>query len=177
MSIRAIPKWYRGTRFRSTLEADWACTFDALGWAWQYEPVGVDLSDGTWYRPDFYLPSQRVWAEVKGPHNERVVKPELLHEALGIDEWEWSADLVVILRPPGPGEVAQWESVAPGQDIVIVRCPECWHDCFMDHNGTWSCRRHMRNTREPNKFWTAPGGAIYWPGDLPFTRTKTGRAA
>lgn len=177
MRVKAIPKWYRNIRFRSTLEADWAATFDSWGWAWQYEPVGVDLPDGTWYRPDFYLPSQRVWCEVKGPHNERIVKPALLHEALAVDEWEWDADLVVILRAPGPGDVAQWEPVAAGQDIVIVDCPVCQHTGFMDRNGLWSCRRHMRSDHDwrtrKSKFWTA----MHWSGELPFIRIDSGRAA
>lgn len=168
--IRATPKRHRGTMFRSTLEADWAATFDRLGWHWQYEPVSVQLPDGTNYRPDFYLPSQRVWCEVKGPHNERLAKTKDLHQALGYDEWDWAAELVVILRPPDAGETAMWEGAGDGQDIVIVRCPECMHHGFMDYAGMWSCRRHMRERREPNKFWNAPGGEICWPGQLSFTR-------
>lgn len=180
MSIKAIPTVYRGIKFASTLEADWACTFDWLGWTWEYEPVGVELKDGQWYRPDFYLPTQRVWAEVKGPHNERIDKPGVLQSTLPGDAFEWDADLVVILRPPQPGldgigETLIWADVTEGQDIVVVRCPECLHLGFMDLNGFWSCRRHMRKRLEPNKFWTAEGGAIYRPGDLPFSRAPRER--
>lgn len=171
MPVRATPTWYRGTRFRSTLEADWAATFDEFGWYWEYEPVAVQLADGTNYRPDFYLKSQSVWCEVKGPHNERLDKAEALQDALTYDAWEWGSGLVVILRPPGPGEKAQWEGALRTQDIVIVRCPECEHYGFMDYAGTWSCRRHMRNRKEPNKFWLAEGGGLWYPGELPFTRT------
>lgn len=177
--IEAVPKVYRGTRFRSTLEADWAATFDHYGWLWEYEPVAVKLPDGTGYRPDFWLPAHRVWAEVKGPHNERIKKPQQLQRAVYVEgeEWSWSSDLVVVLRPPGPGEMATWEGALPEQDIVIAHCPECLGYSFMDHNGLWSCRRHIRTHAEPNKFWTEPGGCLYWPGELPFIRTDDPRRA
>jgi len=174
VKINSIPTTYRGIRFASTLEADWAATFDYFGWAWQYEPVGVQLDDGQWYRPDFYLPTQRVWAEVKGPHNERIDKASVLQQNLPGDAFEWDADLVVVLRPPRPGtstgERTWWENAINGQDIVIVLCPECGHHGFMDLAGVWSCRRHMRIRKEPNKFWTDPEGDLHRPGELPFTR-------
>lgn len=168
--IRAVPKRYNGTLFRSTLEADWAATFDQLGWYWEYEPVALTLPDGANYRADFRLPSQRVWCEVKGPHNERLAKAVSLQDGLGYDEWAWGADIVVVLRPPGPGETAQWHGVYDSQDVVMVLCPECQHYGFMDYNGNWSCRYHLRIRPEPNKFWNQPGGALFRTGDLSFTR-------
>lgn len=177
MTIRPIPTWYRGERFNSTLEADWACTFDWFGWKWEYEPHGILIDDNTWYRPDFYLPTQRIWAEVKGPHNQRIDKPSKLQAALSRDSFEWDVDLVVVLRPPQPGkggggETCQWEDALSGQDIVMVLCPECGHHGFMDLAGTWSCRRHLRERPEPNKFWTEPEGGLFRSGELPFTRVK-----
>ena len=88
--IKATPCWYAGVRFASTLEADWAATFDTWDWYWQYEPLAIDLPSGATYRPDFRLPDQRVWAEVKGPHNERLTKVVELHTTLAYDEWEWA---------------------------------------------------------------------------------------
>ena len=55
--IKAIETVYNGYRFRSRLEARWAVFFDALGIEYQYESEGFDVS-GTWYLPDFFLPSQ-----------------------------------------------------------------------------------------------------------------------
>lgn len=175
MSIKPISTTYRGIRFASTLEADWAATFDWFGWEWQYEPEGILVEDNVRYRPDFYLPTQRVWAEVKGQHNQRIDKPSKLQAALSRDSFEWDADLVVILRAPRPGtrvnrESCWWEHALGGQDIVIVLCPECGYHGFMDLAGTWSCRRHMRIRKEPNKFWTEPTGDLYRPGELPFSR-------
>lgn len=169
--LRPVPTTYRGTAFRSTLEADWAATFDSLEWYWEYEPVAVRLPDGTDYRPDFYLPSQEVWCEVKGPHNQRIKKSLDLQRAV-TDEWGFPTQLVVVLRPPGPGDKAQWEGVLDEQQIVLVRCPECEHYGFMDFNGWWTCRRHVGVQPVPAKFWNAPGGALHWTGEVDFTRAR-----
>jgi hypothetical protein len=74
--VKAIPTVYQGITFRSRLEADWASSLDVMRVPWIYEPEGYELSDGTWYLPDFYLPTAKAWMEVKGPHQERVSKVE-----------------------------------------------------------------------------------------------------
>lgn len=165
--------WYRGTLFRSTLEADWAATFDEYDWFWEYEPVAVKTSAGP-YLCDFYLPNQRAWCEAKGPHNERIEKPAALQSSLAVavatDPWDWRRlPLVVILRPSGPGQTAQWEGAESNQAIAVAKCPECQSLGFMDYNSHWACRRGCNNGGE-NKFWKLPGGDIYWPGELPFYR-------
>lgn len=63
--IKAIETMYRGYRFRSRLEARWAVFFDAAGIKWEYEKEGFDL-DGLLYLPDFWLPEQQCWFEIKG---------------------------------------------------------------------------------------------------------------
>lgn len=70
--IRAIPTKYNGFVFRSKLEAQWAVFFDALGIRYEYEPEGFEMSDGTKYLPDFYLPevNDGVFIEVKGSMSE-----------------------------------------------------------------------------------------------------------
>lgn len=50
MNIKAIPTVYKSVKFRSRLEARWACFFDLLGWPWAYEAVDLD----GWI-PDFIL--------------------------------------------------------------------------------------------------------------------------
>lgn len=40
--------------------------FDALGVRWEYEKEGYDLGNAGWYLPDFWLPGQQTWVEVKG---------------------------------------------------------------------------------------------------------------
>lgn len=67
MQIKPIETVYRGVRFRSRLEARWAVFFDTLGIPWEYEKEGYRVgSNRRAYLPDFWLPEQRSWVEVKG---------------------------------------------------------------------------------------------------------------
>ena len=68
-TVKAIETIYAGTRFRSRLEAKWAYFFDAVGWAWVYEPEGYEFSDGERYLPDFWLPGLKMFVEVKPESN------------------------------------------------------------------------------------------------------------
>lgn len=84
--MKAIETEYNGYRFRSRLEARWAVFFDACGIEYEYEPEGYELSDGTWYLPDFLIYVRHrsytdewepVYVEVKGimgPHDEKKIK-------------------------------------------------------------------------------------------------------
>jgi hypothetical protein len=56
---------YNGIEFRSAWEVRVAKAFDALGMPWQYEPRRFFLGRRS-YLPDFYLPNEDVWWEVKG---------------------------------------------------------------------------------------------------------------
>lgn len=49
-SIEARETIYNGIKFRSRLEAKWACFFDLVGWDWQYEPSEING-----YNPDFII--------------------------------------------------------------------------------------------------------------------------
>lgn len=80
----AIPTTYNGIVFRSRTEARWAVFFDGLGVPWIHEPEGYQLSSA-WYVPDFWLPDQEVFWEVKGemPTSEETKKAEELAAATG----------------------------------------------------------------------------------------------
>jgi hypothetical protein len=102
-AIKPIATYYKGYRFRSRLEARWAVFFDAAGIEWCYEEQGWDLSgvmttagtghpeDPTYlrqrllsapvlYLPDFYLPKQECWVEIKAwvPTDPEMAKMERL---------------------------------------------------------------------------------------------------
>lgn len=64
--IKPIETIYNGYRFRSRLEARWAVFFDYINFEYQYEPEGFSLGDGYYYLPDFYLPENDSWVEIKG---------------------------------------------------------------------------------------------------------------
>jgi hypothetical protein len=73
--LKAIETTYNGYRFRSRLEARWACFLDSLAVPYAYEAEGYDL-DGVWYLPDFWLPTINCWMEIKGkpPNAEEIDK-------------------------------------------------------------------------------------------------------
>ncbi len=165
--IRSIPTRYRGKWFRSGLEADWAATLDDWGCYWEYEPGGVDLSNDTYYRPDFHLPSQRVWCEVKGPHDEGLGKAAKLQEALvpDGDQWaSWTTYLVVVLRAAGPGDTPRWEGSLTRQDIRVMRCSYCDYLVWMDYDAGRQCRLHAPQPDWRNSKPWLPHGALYESG-------------
>lgn len=57
--------YYKGYAFRSSWEARAAQAMDALGIRWEYEAHRFDLGSQT-YCPDFYLPDDDAYWEVKG---------------------------------------------------------------------------------------------------------------
>lgn len=63
--IKAIETVYNGYRFRSRLEARWAVFFDTVGIKYEYELQGFDLGDEGRYLPDFWLPTQKCFVEIK----------------------------------------------------------------------------------------------------------------
>jgi hypothetical protein len=69
--MRPIQTWYDGTLYESLLEARWAVFFDNAGIPYEYEYYGHKMGElgETWYLPDFWLPEQRYWVEVK-PHSD-----------------------------------------------------------------------------------------------------------
>jgi hypothetical protein len=64
---------YNGVTYRSRSEARWAYLFDILRVKFEYEPGKFNTPHG-WYLPDFLLPTQGCWVEVKGPHPTEVEK-------------------------------------------------------------------------------------------------------
>ena len=64
MDVKPIETYYNGYRFRSRLEARVAVLFDRANIKYQYEPEGFE-SDGVCYLPDFYLPDEDFYVEVK----------------------------------------------------------------------------------------------------------------
>lgn len=123
--IAALPTIYRGTQFRSLLEASWAATLDSLNIAWEYEPETFDLPSGARYLPDFHLTEIGTWLEVKGPGIPRIEKAYELGKMLACDCDDLSCactwpggEMVIIGHPPKPidpwtdDNYRHWPSVA-----------------------------------------------------------------
>ena len=59
-----LPTQHNGITYRSRLEAKWAVFYSTLNIQFQYEPDGYNLG-GIWYLPDFFLPKQQCFIEIK----------------------------------------------------------------------------------------------------------------
>lgn len=82
-TFAATETYYKGILFRSRIEARWAVFFDALSIPWLYEPEQYRfdlLNKQVNYLPDFWLPNQRIFIEIKGPEptSEEQTKAMLL---------------------------------------------------------------------------------------------------
>ncbi len=84
--LRALPTEYAGHTFRSRTEARWAVFLDIAGIDWEYEREGFEFG-GERYLPDFWLPSQERWLEVKGaaPTFDEQKKAQWLADGTGFD--------------------------------------------------------------------------------------------
>lgn len=121
ISLKAIETVYGNHRYRSREEARWAVFLDVLRIPFEYEKEGYDL-DGLWYLPDFWLPQQQVWFEVKGQFPDET-------------EWEKAGRLAVAAEREvwvacGPGSVGQLET--PGFYFQFRDCvsPNGFLLCF-----------------------------------------------
>lgn len=74
--MKVIQTHYKGYYFRSRLEARWAVFFDAVDLEYRYEYEGYKLQNGLWYLPDFYLPEQGCYIEIKPGWNETTEEVE-----------------------------------------------------------------------------------------------------
>lgn len=162
----ARPTSYRGTQFRSVLEADWACTLDHLAIAWEYEQRAYRLPSGVGYLPDFWLPALRTFIEVKGPHAERRNKPRELAGQLAGDA------IVLIGWPPISKRVTPylWDPylhwIDPlGYDTRLAQCPAC---------SAWQWMR-AELSRQCRVCDTSHTGLLAKPGEIAFRRAAPSR--
>jgi hypothetical protein len=109
-TIPAKPTIYKGTKFRSRLEARWAAFFDLIGWRYQYEPF--DLNGWT---PDFQVfgrDGRSILLEVK-PYIDMDIRTSYfikITNALNIrGETEFDLSPVCILAcEPVKAEYSNW---------------------------------------------------------------------
>lgn len=93
MKIKAIETSYKGYRFRSRLEARWAVALDKLGIKWEYEKEGYDLGDLGYYLPDFWLPDQETFVEIKPENKAKRARQIYLAGKMGAGKSNWRNDL------------------------------------------------------------------------------------
>lgn len=122
--MKAIETVYDGYKFRSRLEARWAVFFNVLGVKYEYEKEGYDL-DGTYYLPDFWLPEQKYWIEIKGNTNavgyDNVFK---LSESTGCKGFVISGEIPYVTNE---SDFSEFSQIDPGSDegYTWCECPDC----------------------------------------------------
>lgn len=133
--IETVYKWYK---FRSRAEARWAVFFDFLGIEFEYEPEGFKLSDGTFYLPDFYLPRQKTWFEVKGimtsddEHKvNQFIEDTNMPVAIGYSDLTFQSPM---LDNNGNGF-----GVDTKEDSMIGKCYKCNNIYFVAEAGSYAC--------------------------------------
>ena len=146
--MKSIETVYNGYRFRSRAEARWAILMDELGISYQYEPEGFEFNDGTKYLPDFYLPGQKAWLEIKGVMGE---KDEHKIEQLCIATQEYVfvglPDFTFYVYQPVVDhwfENGEWQYnnnviKASKSEANICECKKCRNVYFKEIRGAWDC--------------------------------------
>jgi hypothetical protein len=137
-----IPTVYRGIRFRSRVEATYACFFDKLGWIWEYEPL--DLAG---YIPDFVLRFQKpLLVEIKGafsidqldPFREKIERSGWTGEALlmGVSPIDDGHPHPLLGQIGEPLENGEW-LWSPARAFV---CISRGHLSVLSEDNSWDCR-------------------------------------
>lgn len=134
--------WYNGIEFRSKLESKTAQAFDNLSIPYEYEPEGYKLSNGMWYRPDFWLPDARQFVECKG-----VMSAEDSAKIVGLVED--TGDPVLVISYSNAMLVKRFWDDPEGDvmtyanelgTIALGRCLKCGGMWFYASPDTYKCR-------------------------------------
>lgn len=147
--IDAKPTKYAGVVFRSKLEANWAELFDAIGLAWEYEPVVIPG-----WMPDFRI-AEKWYAEVKPVSDTRTI-----HESYtkAIRDFEtlllgdgpsWCFGLVVQRREVG---VLAQPIFCDVQGRALVTSPEVNVEPML-----WACAADWQAICNKSRSWQATG--------------------
>jgi hypothetical protein len=115
-NIKEKPTQRYNVDFKSTLEADWASIFEHLELSWEYEPKSFPFSDGTIYKPDFWIEDLDVWVEIK-PTLEIALEENAIRKCSKLAlEHDVFVDLEV-------GEYSFWFIVRHNQNPEVVILP------------------------------------------------------
>jgi hypothetical protein len=148
--LKAIETCFDGYRFRSRLEARWAVFFKTLKVPFEYEKEGFNLGRSGYYLPDFYLPNQKCWIEIK-PNGKAVV--DYYDPRYCVLAGESATPVLVVAGNPWPGEyeiytfallgktVHAW-LVAPSVFALGENPQEVW---IMRHDGAAVCFNPMNS--------------------------------
>lgn len=138
-----IPTTYRGTLFRSRLEARWAAFFDEMDWPWEYEPFDADG-----YIPDFALLGNRpLLVEVKPAATLDELPDTLRHTTRAVVR-HWRHDIAAV-------------GIGPALALIMRRHPRVgW---FAPQHHPWPAPE-----ADVRQAWTEATNRVRWvAADLP----------
>ncbi len=138
MIIKAIPTTFRGTQYRSQLEAGWAQWLYEHRFNFQYEQRKFKLDKGIWYLPDFYIPETRTFIEVKG-NMERIHKPYELTQKMKQECQQWPDDGIMVLLAGPVGTFFNTEQCFY-MGFNVAHCPNCMNPNIIPEYGPQRCR-------------------------------------
>ena len=118
---RALPTKYDGTFYRSRAEARWAVFLKRLGIVFDYEYEGFATGPEA-YLPDFLLPGQALWAEVKASID---ADPEGVNKLRHFIEARQRERGVILT------------SLQPGEMTFLLIGPDGRGDYWEDDRATW----------------------------------------
>jgi hypothetical protein len=121
---------YKKIEFKSKLESRFARFLDRLNIQWEYEPTLFLLQDGTYYKPDFYLPELKTWVEVKGlilEHNEKICM-----------DFAKENNTEILLISEGESSYA---SEYGKEECCLGKCQHCNAYYFYGNLGDFRCRK------------------------------------
>lgn len=154
--IKPIETKFKGYRFRSRSEARWAVFLDALKVSFQYEAEGYDL-DGSWYLPDFWIPSWDTFIEIKNHEFSNVMGDAF---ALCAKLAEKTAKNVLLINgvPPNYSMIA-WdrEGYEPSRFSQCRKCTAIYVENFDGSNVYALAKCDPGCTTDK---WPTPGGHL-----------------
>lgn len=136
--VQAQKDVYKGIEFRSKLESKTAQALDNIGIAWEYEPDGYKLSNGMWYRPDFWLPKAKQYIECKG-----VMSAKDSAKIVGLVE-DTDSPVLVLSYDNAMFVTRFWhchehDVVTYDKYLAIGRCAVCGEKFFYAGEDTYQC--------------------------------------
>lgn len=141
--ITSQPTIYNGIQFRSKLEAKTAQALDIFGMRWQYEPQGYKLSNGMWYKPDFWLVDAHQFIECKGSMTEtdsaKIIG--LVNDTsrpVIVLSYENAMLCMKFWNDPNDEVVTYFDEDSGG--LRIGRCSECGGKWFYANCDTYACQ-------------------------------------
>lgn len=155
MQIKPIETIFRGYRMRSRLEARWAKFFQEIGIKWEYEKEGYE-SNNIKYLPDFWLPEQNTFLEIKGemPSGKEIKKICMFKRGLDNKKGKWNKFYVIIGNPYIHGidddykkeynfYYIQKDSLDKMEDYYFMKCLQCNRIIISHFYQGWGTDGHM----------------------------------